>query len=58
MSNRAEPLDIFYEMSGKGERQRPEFFNHPEMAARYPATAIGAALAQGRHFFDALRWNG
>jgi hypothetical protein len=22
------------------------------MAARYPATAIGAALAQGRHFFD------
>ena len=50
--NHAEPLDIFYEMSGQGERQSPEFFSHPEMAARYPATAIGAALAQGRHFFD------
>ena len=57
--NHAGPIDIFYDMSGKGERQNPEFFSHPEMAARYPATAIGAALAQGRHFFDeALRWNG
>jgi S-adenosylmethionine synthetase len=57
--NHIEPIDIFYEMSGRGERQNPEFFSHPKMAARYPATAIGAALAQGRHFFDeTLRWNG
>ena len=41
------------------ERQSPEFFSHPNMAARYPATPIGAALAQGRHFVDVkLRWNG
>jgi S-adenosylmethionine synthetase len=57
--NHIEPIDIFYEMSGRGERQGPEFFSHPKMAARYPAAAIGAALAQGRHFFDeTLRWNG
>ena len=57
--NHAVPIDVFYEMSGKGERQNPEFFSHHEMAARYPATAIGVALAQGRHFLDeALRWNG
>jgi S-adenosylmethionine synthetase len=57
--NHIEPIDIFYEMSGRGERQSPEFFSHPKMAVRYPATAIGAALAQGRHFVDEkLRWNG
>lgn len=57
--NHIEPIDIFYEMSGRGERQSPEFFSHPKMAARYPATVIGAALAQGRHFLDAeLPWNG
>ena len=57
--NHAGPIDIFYDMSGKGERQNPEFFSHPEMASRYPATTISAALAQGRHFFDqSLRWNG
>ena len=57
--NHTEPMDIFYEMTGRGERQSPEFFSHPKMAERYPATAIGAALAQGRHFFDeTLRWNG
>jgi hypothetical protein len=57
--NHIEPIDIFYEMSGRGERQSPEFFSHPRMAARYPAAAIGAALAEGRHFLDEkLRWNG
>ena len=55
----AGPLDIFYKMSGKRERQRPEFFSHPQMASRYPATTISAALAQGRHFLDeTVRWNG
>ena len=52
-------MDIFYEMSGRGERQSAEFFSHPKMAARYPATTIGAPLGQGRHFFDqTLQWNG
>jgi len=35
--NHIEPIDIFYRMSGKGERQSPEFFSHPKMAARYAA---------------------
>jgi hypothetical protein len=50
--NHIDPIDIFYEMSGRGERQNPEFFSHPKMAARYPATTIGAAMAQGRHFVE------
>ena len=58
-ANHIEPIDVFYKMSGRGERQRFEFFSHPTMAARYPATVIGAELAQGRHFLDEqLRWNG
>ena len=57
--NHAEPLDVFYDMIGRGERQKREFFSHREMAARYPASAIGTTLAQGRHFFDeTLVWNG
>ena len=56
--NHAEPLDIFHEMIGRGERQQREFFSHPEMASRYPADAICSTLAQGRHFFDeTLMWN-
>ena len=56
--NHAEPLDILYEMNGRGERQKREFFSHPEMPARYPANVIGPMLAQGRHFLDeTLMWN-
>ena len=57
--NHTEPMDIFYEMSGRGGRQSPEFFSHPKMAARYATDVIDATLAQGRHFVDeTLRWNG
>lgn len=53
------PLDIHYEMSGRGERQRPEFFEHAAMTARCPAELIGAGLGQGAHFWDrTLPWNG
>ncbi len=58
-ANDIEPIDIFYKMSGRGERQVPEFFSHPRMAALYPAAAIDATLAHGRHFLDeTLRGNG
>lgn len=53
------PLDIHYEMSGRGERQRPEFFEHAAMVERYPAKLISARLGQGAHFWDRLLpWNG
>ncbi|MBK6900451.1 MAG: methionine adenosyltransferase domain-containing protein [bacterium] len=53
------PLDVCYEMVGRGERRAAGFFDHPELVARYPASAIGARLGQGLHFFDpGLPWNG
>jgi S-adenosylmethionine synthetase len=56
--NVPEPLDIHYEMSGRGERQDMGFFDHDRMVERYPATVISRRLAEGRHFFDAsLPWN-
>jgi S-adenosylmethionine synthetase len=52
------PLDVCYEMRGRGERQDREFFNHGQMVTRYPVAAITARLGQGRHFFDlGLPWN-
>ena len=56
--NVPEPLDIFYEMSGRGERQAAEFFHHEVMAGRYAPTTITRRIAEGRHFFDqTLPWN-
>ena len=52
------PLDVRYEMTGRGERQAADFFDHAAMVSRYPAAAITARLGQGRHFYDAtLPWN-
>jgi hypothetical protein len=57
--NREAPLDIDYAMEGRGGRQPPAFFAHPEMVARYPASLITTGLARGLHFFDPrLPWNG
>ncbi len=56
--NIREPLDVCYEMIGRGDRQGKEFFAHPEMIARYSGVQIERELAQGRHFFDSdLPWN-
>jgi S-adenosylmethionine synthetase len=56
--NVPEPLDVYYEMSGRGERQAAEFFHHEVMAGRYAPTAITRRIAEGRHFFDqTLPWN-
>jgi len=56
--NQMEPLDITYEMIGRGIRQKPEFFSHPAMVSRYSSKAINSMLGQGLHFFDlSLPWN-
>jgi hypothetical protein len=56
--NRDQPLDIDYAMEGRGERQPPAFFAHPEMVDRYPADLITTDRARGLHFFDPrLPWN-
>ena len=53
------PLDVRYDMTGRGERRPAGFFDHPGLVARYPASSIGARLGQGLHFFDpGLPWNG
>lgn len=53
------PLDISYEMVGRGCRQSAEFFVHPEMVARYRESMITMETGQGRHFFDTeYLWNG
>ena len=56
--NSPEPLDICYEMRGRGERQATGFFHHETMVARYSPAAISRRIAEGRHFFDRdLPWN-
>jgi len=57
--NRNEPLDISYEMVGRGRREGVGFFEHSEMLSRYRESMITIEMAQGRHFFDVdLPWNG
>ena len=56
--NMAEPLEVTWEMTGRGERAPREFFAHQAMVGRYAATTINAAMGRGTHFFDdALPWN-
>lgn len=56
--NRPEPLDIYYDMVGRGRREVTEFFHHEALAERYDPSAITPALARGVHFFDTtLPWN-
>ncbi len=56
--NQMEPLDVTYEMEGRGVRQQPEFFSHPAMGSRYSAKLINFRLGQGLHFFDLDQpWN-
>ena len=56
--NMADPLEVSWEMTGRGARVPQEFFRHDAMIRRYGAAAIGPALARGRHFYDErLPWN-
>lgn len=55
--NRPEPLDLSYAVVGRGRREGTEFFAHPAMLARYPATLVTPDLARGLHFYDpTLPW--
>ncbi len=46
------PLDVSYEMEGRGERLPAEWFEHAAMCARFDAGEITMALGRGRHFWD------
>jgi len=56
--NIKQPMDVSFEMTGRGNRQPKTFFDHAEMVARYAGSVIDRDLARGRHFFaDTLVWN-
>jgi hypothetical protein len=57
--NIKQPIDVSYEMVGRGDREPKSFFEHPGMVARYSGAVIDIDMARGRHFFDeGLIWNG
>jgi S-adenosylmethionine synthetase len=55
--NVPEPIDVAYEMAGKGERMPAAFFEHGAMRERYGTAFDYLALARGTHFFGRERWN-
>jgi S-adenosylmethionine synthetase len=55
--NVPEPIDVAYEMVGRGERVAPAFFGHGEMRERYGTGIDYVALALGTHFFGREPWN-
>ena len=60
--NHAEPIDIFYEMSGRGERQKPEFFAIPKWRRairRLPSARHSrrVAISSMRHFGGTVATN-
>jgi S-adenosylmethionine synthetase len=55
--NVPEPLDVFYDMTGRGTREPVIFFHHCKLAERYDSAAISRDLGQGGHFYDmTLPW--
>jgi S-adenosylmethionine synthetase len=57
--NIKQPMDVAYEMIGRGERQSRAFFDHAGMFERYGRERIDRDLGRGRHFFDeGFGWNG
>jgi len=56
--NVSQPLDVCYEMVGRGHHVGRAFFEHGAMIERYREVRITRDLAEGRHFFDPeLPWN-
>ena len=52
------PIDVSYEMHGRGHREPKSFFEHPVMVARYAGSVIDSDMARGRYFYDQnLVWN-
>ena len=52
------PLDVIWQMDGRGPRLPGEWFAHGAIVDRSDAGVIGHELARGRHFVDlANQWN-
>jgi len=56
--NSPQPLEVIYEMEGRGTRQPDEFFNHDCMRERLDSFAMSASMPRGDHFLNRdYRWN-
>jgi len=57
--NVSTPLDISFEMIGRGQREAESFFDHQAMVERYSSEHISSDLGKGIHFYKPdLPWNG
>ena len=57
--NCPEPLDVSFEMDGRGQTCPRGAFNHDAMMASFGNIVIDPAWAEGTHFWDGgARWNG
>jgi len=56
--NRDAPLDVQYDMDGRGTRYPVEWFRHQAIRARCTADLWSSSLGRGRHFVDeSCPWN-
>lgn len=56
--NTDRPIDLVYDMVGRGHKQMAEYFSHQAMIKRYRDVSINQTMARGRHFYDEkLPWN-
>lgn len=52
------PLEVIYQMEGRGAKQDMEFFRHDQMYERYRGVNITPGMPQGDHFFNLdYPWN-
>jgi S-adenosylmethionine synthetase len=51
--NIGEPLDVVWQLKGRGPRQPNEWFAHEAMIGRLNIEVVNQQLAKGRHFFNA-----
>jgi hypothetical protein len=57
--NVGEPLDVVWQLEGRGSRRPEAWFRHGAMVERAPGVRVGRHLGRGRHFVDlGLEWNG
>lgn len=56
--NRNEPLDIQYDIDGRGRPLSPDYFYHQNMRKRFSSFLNTGNLGTGMHFYDlSLPWN-
>lgn len=57
--NAGEPLEVSWQLDGRGPRRPDAWFRHGAMVERLPVCRVDRHLGRGRHFVDAaLEWNG